>query len=156
MFTERRLEYLCRTNILTPDQLEAAQKKTLRMDRNLRKHYKNVLLVCAAVRIWHACTITPEEAVRAQNMYSLACQSWARMNTLLTPYFHLVEHILPQLLRLGPAPAFWLFALERNNGRLSKVNTNGHAGGELEATMMRSWVKNILLHNLVCCLLWRF
>ncbi|ETW82454.1 hypothetical protein HETIRDRAFT_426132 [Heterobasidion irregulare TC 32-1] len=48
-----------------------------------------------------------------------------------------------------PVHGFWLFGPEPNNGHLVKVNTNGHTGGELEGTMMQSWIKNILIHDLV-------
>ena len=71
------------------------------------------------------------------------------MHCHLTPYFHLLTHGDSFIYRLGPVYRFWLFGPESNNGRLVKVNTNGHTGGELEGTMMRSWIKNILIHDLV-------
>ena len=71
------------------------------------------------------------------------------MNCHLMPYCHLLMHGAYFILCLGPVYAFWTFGAERNNGWLCKINTNGHTGGELEATLMRSWIKNILIQDLV-------
>lgn len=107
------------------------------MDRNLARHYECTLRICAALRIWSSHSTTPQEAERAQDHYTLACQTWAQMHTLLTPYFHYLVHGLPQILRQGPQPSYWLFGSERANGKLAKLCTNGHLGGELEGTLMR-------------------
>ncbi|KAF9511289.1 hypothetical protein BS47DRAFT_1299187 [Hydnum rufescens UP504] len=73
------------------------------------------------------------------------------MNCHLTPYFHIfLHHPAPEgILRNGPPYATWLFAFERNNKILSRFNTNGHAGGEVEGTVLRSWVKSGLVQDLV-------
>lgn len=121
----------------------------LSMDRNYRHHYDAVLNVCAAARIWGSQSITPRETDRGQSAFSYACSSWARMNCHLTPYNHIVCHMGSVILRLGPTYGFHLFGPESNNGRLVRVNNNGHTGGELEATMMRSWIKKSLIYDLV-------
>ncbi|ETW86494.1 hypothetical protein HETIRDRAFT_305563 [Heterobasidion irregulare TC 32-1] len=71
------------------------------------------------------------------------------MHCHLTPYSHLLTHGDYFIYCLGLVYRFWLFGPEANNGHLVKVNTNGHTGGELEGTIMRSWIKNILIHDLV-------
>ncbi|KAI0062605.1 hypothetical protein BV25DRAFT_1915767 [Artomyces pyxidatus] len=118
-------------------------------DWNYCRHYKNILEFCASVRLWTAQSISPEEASRAEKCHGRAFRSWADMNCHLTPYCHLMMHGSPFIYRLGPAYAFWLFASERNNGQLVKVNHNGHGGGELESSLARSWVKRFLLHDLI-------
>ena len=119
------------------------------MDRNYQRHFKTVLDACSAIHIWTAQSITLDEAQRAQDYHTRACRAWSLMHCHLTPYFHLLTHGDSFIYRLGPVYGFWLFGPESNNGRLVKVNTNGHTGGELEGTMMRSWIKNILIHDLV-------
>lgn len=121
----------------------------LHMDRNYQHHYEAVLDVCTATRIWGSQSITPSETLRGQSSFSRACMSWARMNCHLTPYDHIACHYAPIILRFGPTYAFHLFGPEANNGRLVRVNNNGHTGGELECTMMRSWIKSSLIHDLV-------
>ena len=71
------------------------------------------------------------------------------MHCYLTPYFHLLTHRDLFIYCLGSVYGFWLFGPEANNGHLVKVNTNGHTRGELKSTMMWSWIKNILIHDLV-------
>lgn len=118
------------------------------MDRSYDCHYRTVLLWCVAMRIWGSESITKEEAIRAHDCHAQACQGWAQMACHLTPYFHLLMHLLVWILMLGPVFGWWTFPYERCNGTLSKVQHNGRPG-ELEATMMRSWTKLHLLHNLV-------
>ncbi|KAH9838969.1 uncharacterized protein C8Q71DRAFT_704413 [Rhodofomes roseus] len=71
------------------------------------------------------------------------------MNCHLTPYFHLATHNSEFFLRNGPSYSWWAYPYERNNGFLGRFKTNGHTGGELEATMMRGWVKCQLISDLV-------
>ncbi|TFY76747.1 hypothetical protein EWM64_g7265 [Hericium alpestre] len=58
-------------------------------------------------------------------------------------------HTEDSILRTGPTYTTWLYGPERNNGLLGRINNNGHSGGELEATMMRSWIKLTLIHELI-------
>ena len=71
------------------------------------------------------------------------------MNCHLTPNFHLSEHNEDVILKYGPVYGWWGFPMGQHNGFLKKFKHNGHSGGELEATMMRGWVKYSLLHDLV-------
>jgi len=47
----------------------------------------------------------------------------------------------------GPVYGWWLFAFERFNGMLEKVNHNGHDGGRMELTLMRNWVQTHLIYK---------
>ena len=148
LLQSRRCIYL-QDEVRAPGQAARAPDSDTAMSRNYQKHYSNVLNMCTSIRIWSSQSITPDEARRAQECHARACWEWASMNCHLSPYCHLLMHHTDFILRLGPTYTFWLFGPERNNGWLSHVNTNGHIGGELEATMMRSWVKNGLLQDLV-------
>lgn len=120
------------------------------MHRNYRDHYATVIEWAVAIRIWASQSISVEEARRAQDCHDCACQDWARMFCHLTPYFHIMIHFLVFVLCLGPVYAWWAYIYEHFNGWLSKINHNGHKGGEQEATLMRSWTKLHLMHDLVC------
>lgn len=120
-----------------------------KMSRNYREHYQCVLDHCSAVRIYASQSITPNEIQRAARNHSRACQSWARMNCHLTPNFHLSEHNPDALLAYGPPYGYWGYPMEQHNGFLKKFRHNGHAGGELEATLMRGWIKYSLMSDLV-------
>jgi hypothetical protein len=131
-----------------PADYEAAEN--LERSRNFKRHYENVLLFCSALRILGCRTISAAEAIRGTDMLSQAFQEWALMNVHLTPYFHLATHALTAFLRFGPSYGWHIYPYERHNGTLGKYNHNGHAGGELEATLMRSWWRGQLLLDLVC------
>ncbi|KAJ3002591.1 hypothetical protein NUW54_g5766 [Trametes sanguinea] len=131
----------------TIDDLEHIEQTS--MDRNYGSHYGTVLERCTAIRIWASQSITVAEARRAQDCHNRAYQAWAAMFCHLTPYFHFLVHFLIFVLRFGPVYAWWAYVYERFNRWLSKVNHNGHQGGELEATMMRSWTKLHLIHDLI-------
>ncbi|KAI9063735.1 hypothetical protein FKP32DRAFT_1571273 [Trametes sanguinea] len=131
----------------TIEDLEYIEQTT--MSRNYRAHYATALEWCTAIRIWASQSISVAEARRAQDCHNRACQEWAAMFCHLTPYFHFLTHFIIFILRFGPVYAWWAYVYERFNGWLSKVNHNGHQGGELEATMMRSWTKLHLIYDLI-------
>ncbi|KAG6862796.1 hypothetical protein C0993_001457, partial [Termitomyces sp. T159_Od127] len=54
--------------------------------------------------------------------------------------------------RFGPVYGWWLFAFERFNGMLEKVNHNGHDGGKMEVTLLRNWVQTQLIYELLLSL----
>ncbi|KIK76163.1 hypothetical protein PAXRUDRAFT_62556, partial [Paxillus rubicundulus Ve08.2h10] len=85
------------------------------------------------------CSITPQEATRADEFLSAASQSWAEMNCHLTPNFHSQSHLLEYLMAYSPAYAWWVFPYERAIGMLAKAKNNGHGSGEVEGTYMWAW-----------------
>ncbi|KAJ7610392.1 hypothetical protein FB45DRAFT_751377 [Roridomyces roridus] len=50
-------------------------------------------------------------------------------------------HIYDFLLLFGPVISWWTFPFERIIGFLERINTNNHIGGELEATLSRSFLR---------------
>ncbi|KAF8968992.1 hypothetical protein BDZ97DRAFT_1754924 [Flammula alnicola] len=58
-------------------------------------------------------------------------------------------HFADMIALYGPVYAWWLFAFERFNGMLEKVNHNGHDGGRIELTMLRNWVQTHLIYELL-------
>ncbi|KZV64692.1 hypothetical protein PENSPDRAFT_639268, partial [Peniophora sp. CONT] len=150
LVNKRRLADLKQLKIVTTQEQEEHERRhPVKIGRNILRHYENVLEACVAIRIWTARSTTPDETLRAQDCYARALQDWARMNCHLSPYCHLLLHLRPQILRTGPLPSSWLYGYERANGWLAKVNTNGHAGGQLEATLMRTWVRSQLVDDLI-------
>ena len=117
--------------------------------RRVWDHYLNVLRFCAGLRIFVCRSLTPADAMRAQTFFSQAAQSWASMKCHLTPNFHLSMHTLEWALCWGVLYVFWVFGYERFMGIISRFNTNGHAGGALECTLMRAWWKTHLCQELV-------
>lgn len=124
--------------------------KDIPRNRNFQRHYQNILKLCVALRILGCRSLSPNEAQRGCTMLNQVFQEWASMGSHLTPYFHFATHLLGLFLRFGPAYGWWVMAYERNNGTLVKFNHNGHAGGELEGTLMRAWWKSLLVQDLVC------
>lgn len=120
-----------------------------KMSRNYKNHYDCVLDHSTAIRIYASQSITPQEIKRASQSHSRACRGWARMNCHLTPNFHLSEHNSEFLLAYGPPYGYWGYPMERHNGFLKNFTHNGHTGGELEATLMRGWLKYTLISDLV-------
>lgn len=118
--------------------------------RRVWDHYANVLRFCAGLRIFVSRSLTMSDAERAQTFFSQAAQSWASMQCHLTPNFHLAQHTLEWVHFFGVLYAIWVFGYERFMGILSRFNTNGHAGGVLECTLMRGWWKTHLCQELVC------
>lgn len=148
LLRKRLLENLLAKNA-NPPQEELERVKHAKTDRSLRRHYDAVLEFSVALRILSARSISPNEIKRGCKALSRAVQSWARMNCHLTPYFHFSQHFEDQYLRAGPAPGWWAYGYERNNGFLGQTNHNNHKGGELEATMMRKWYKMVFIQDLV-------
>lgn len=118
--------------------------------RDYQEHYDAMMLFCAAIRIFASRSITRTESTRAQELLSRACSLWAGMHCHMTPNFHISMHFNMFILMLGPAYAWWEWAYERHLGRVARFKTNGHSGGEMEATMMRRWLKMSLCQDLVC------
>ncbi|KAK0493798.1 hypothetical protein EDD18DRAFT_1077960 [Armillaria luteobubalina] len=65
------------------------------------------------------------------------------------PNVHAAFHLYNFLLSFGPVISWWCFPFECLIGSLQKINTNYHIGGELEVTMLQSFMKAANL----CCYL---
>ena len=64
------------------------------------------------------------------------------------PNFHWALHIFDQILDFGPVYNFWAFTSERLNKVLKSYNSNHHAGGALETSLLRSFVRDARLRQL--------
>jgi hypothetical protein len=135
---------------LEEDQDYALGEHQGQMSRNYRDHYECVLDHCSSVRIYASRSITPNEILRAKERHSRACRNWALMKCHLTPNFHLSEHNPDFLLAYGPPYGYWGYPMEQHNGFLKSFCHNGHPASELEATLLRAWIKNSLVSDLVC------
>ncbi|KAK7025800.1 hypothetical protein R3P38DRAFT_3316414 [Favolaschia claudopus] len=143
-----RENYLAKTS--NPTEAELERINTIQMNRSLRLHYENLVQFTAGIRIISSDTISPNEVKRGCGAVQRSIRAWADMHCHLVPYFHYAAvHLEEQLLRYGPAPGWWTFPYERNNGFLGRFNHNGHSGGELEGTMMRGWWKTTLIQDLI-------
>ncbi|KAJ6554294.1 hypothetical protein B0H19DRAFT_1293882 [Mycena capillaripes] len=128
----RMREHLLAKNPDAPEE-ELDAIKNVTMDHSLRKHYETVVQFTAAVQIITLNSISPNEVRRGCSALERSVQSWAAMNC----HLH------------GPAPGWWTYPYERNNGFLGRFNHNGHSGGEMEGTMMRGWWKTTLIQDLI-------
>ncbi|EAU82786.2 hypothetical protein CC1G_10905 [Coprinopsis cinerea okayama7 len=111
--------------------------------------YVIILLLCAAIRLLSTRTISMSQAETGQAYLSSYCIKMLHLGAKLSPNHHFAMHLATMIKRFGPVYAWWLFAFERFNGLLEKVNTNGHDGGRIELTLLRNWVQAHLLYNLL-------
>src|SRR6267154_4649925 len=89
------------------------------------------------VRVWFCmCSRTSEHVIQIHGDH-------------VKPNFHWVTHIFDQILDYGPVYGFWTFVFERLNKVLKSYSTNNHAGGELETTFVREFMRNTSLRRLV-------
>jgi hypothetical protein len=145
--TRARTLFLATHQDPTLEELESIQAAT--SSRNYRQHFDVILQLTVAIRILGSRQLSPNDVLRGCSAMTRAFQQWARMNVHMTPYFHLIAHYSDPFLAMGPAYGWWTYPYERNNGYLGRFKHNGHAGGELEATMMRGWWKSLFVHELV-------
>lgn len=107
------------------------------------------LYLSIAERILASRSITMLDVHRGQRYLRLFCEIALRLRIHLKPNNHLAMHYEIIFRRFGPVYAWWLFAFERFNGLLEQVNLNGHAGGEMELTLLRDWILKQRLNELV-------
>ncbi|KAJ6473000.1 hypothetical protein C8R45DRAFT_835672, partial [Mycena sanguinolenta] len=60
---------------------------------------------------------------------------------------HMAFHVYDFLLLFGPVLSWWCFPLERLIGILQQFNSNGHIGGEQEATIVKTWLRGANLRR---------
>ncbi|KAG8988072.1 hypothetical protein FRB94_001112 [Tulasnella sp. JGI-2019a] len=94
-------------------------------------------------------SITLNEVQRAVEEIRQYCRMRLMYGIALVISHHLASHYPLFFALYGPAYAWWLFAFEAYNGDMGNVNTNNHAGGELETTMVRNWVSRQLVLDLL-------
>lgn len=120
--------------------------------RNYRAIYSAVLKLCAGVRILGSRTISMAQARVGQDFILQYCRDLKNLRIHTTINHHLARHYLKFIKLFGPVYGWWLFAFERFNGMLEKVKHNGHDGGRMELTLMRSWVMTHLIFEYLLAL----
>jgi hypothetical protein len=67
----------------------------------------------------------------------------------MKPNHHYAVHMPQQLRNFGPVYKFWTFLTEHLNKILKSYGSNFWGGGQLEISMMRSFNREVCVHNLV-------
>ncbi|KAF7369712.1 hypothetical protein MVEN_00302700 [Mycena venus] len=63
------------------------------------------------------------------------------------PNIHAAFHIFDFLRLFGPVISWWSFPFERLIGVLQRINTNDHIGGEMEASILKSFMRGANLRR---------
>ncbi|KAK0229710.1 hypothetical protein EDD85DRAFT_746890, partial [Armillaria nabsnona] len=93
--------------------------------------------------------ISMAQACQAQQFMLQYCRACIRLRIPLVINHHLSCHFCDMIRHFGPVYSWWLFAFERFNGMLEKVNHNGHDGGRMELTLVQNWVQTHLIYELL-------
>ncbi|CAK5269520.1 unnamed protein product [Mycena citricolor] len=101
--------------------------------------FSAVILVCRY-------TMTPSRASKYRSFLrqwvdGLAANHPHTRAHAMRPNVHMAFHIYDFLILFGPVISWWTFPFERLIGFLQKINTNDHIGGELEATLSKSFMR---------------
>lgn len=81
--------------------------------------------------------------------YLMAC---LELGVHLVINHHMSVHYITMIKLWGPVYSWWLFAFERFNGMLERVNTNGKDSGRAELTLMCNWIMTHLVYDLLLSL----
>jgi hypothetical protein len=114
-----------------------------------RMLYDLVLYLCVASSLLGTWVVTSDNVQRGQRFLRRFCEGLLHLHVHLHPNHHWAMHYEPIFRRFGPASAWWVYAYERFNGLLQKVNLN-YQKGQMESTLMRFWVRMHRLYELVC------
>ncbi|KAJ2926230.1 hypothetical protein H1R20_g10867, partial [Candolleomyces eurysporus] len=125
------------------------EKISTNHSRKRRSLYSAILFLCAGVRVLSNKTVSMAQAAIGQQYLKRYCLQMLELGVVLTINHHLAMHFCTMIKLFGPVYAWWLFAFERFNGLLKRVNHNGHDGGRIELTLMRNWVQAHLLYELL-------
>lgn len=134
---------------LSVPSIPARTKKPPTFKRDLKEIYRLSLYLSAAERIMAARSVTLETVDRGQLYLQRFCLGSLRLGIHMLPNHHLAMHYRLIFELYGPCYAWWLFSFERFNGLNEKVNLNGHENGEMELSVMRSWLYKHRIHELV-------
>lgn len=123
-------------------------KSKPKFTRCRKRLFELVLFLAAACRLFTSWVVTLSDVHRAQVFLQWYCQGLLRLKVHLKPNHHWSMHYETAFRCYGPAYAWWVFAYERFNGLLSKVNLNNHLN-ECPPTLMRFWIQMHRLYELV-------
>ncbi|QRW04045.1 Transposase family Tnp2 protein [Ceratobasidium sp. AG-Ba] len=85
----------------------------------------------------------------SQNLLEALAVEYTRMNIPLSPTFHYMQHLEDSMLQTGSLGNTHVWAMERANGDVSKIQHNGRGKGVLEGTLMRGWWEHASLQKLI-------
>ncbi|KAG2126265.1 uncharacterized protein EDB93DRAFT_1257640 [Suillus bovinus] len=94
--------------------------------RRCRHIYDAVLLLCVGVHLLATQSISMSQAQLGQSFLSQYCLRCLNLKIHLMINHHASMHIADMIKLFGPVYSWWLFAFERFNGMLERVNHNGH------------------------------
>lgn len=106
--------------------------------RNRAEWYRLALLVTASLQVLHAHAISVTAAREAVQDLSIAAVGLLSLGQHLSINWHNSMHYAECVALYGPLTGFATWALERNNGTLSRVNHNGQER-DVPTTLLRSW-----------------
>ncbi|KAF8595852.1 hypothetical protein BDV93DRAFT_456040 [Ceratobasidium sp. AG-I] len=110
--------------------------------------YGLIIQLCAGARLLGSWSVRLADVERAQGYLKWYCEGLIEMGVHLLPNHHWCMHYSQIFKRYGPAYAWWVYAYERYNGLLARVNLNNHIG-QMETTLMRFWTQMHRIHELV-------
>lgn len=117
--------------------------------RNLPRHLKQIIRFCVALNGLDSRSISVAQIGYYQSLLETLCVEYTRMNVPLSPNFHYMMHLEESMLQTGSIYNTHVWPMERANGIVGRINTNGRGNGVLEGTMMRGWWEHASLQNLV-------
>jgi hypothetical protein len=124
-------------------------KNPPKFTRCRQKLYDLVLYLCVASSLLGTWVVSLDSVQRGQKFLRRFCEGLLCLGVHLHPNHHWAMHYEPIFRRFGPASAWWVYAYERFNGLLQKVNLNHHKG-QMESTLMQFWLQMHRLYELVC------
>ncbi|KAG2335647.1 hypothetical protein BDR05DRAFT_898020, partial [Suillus weaverae] len=120
--------------------------------RNLRLLYQAILHLCMGVRILASRSISMAQAHTGQSFLAHYCLECLQLRIPLTINHQASMHTADMIKKCGLVYGWWLFAFERFNGMLERVQHNGHDGGRIELTLLRNWVQTHLIYEYLLAL----
>ncbi|KAG9121715.1 hypothetical protein FRC07_002231 [Ceratobasidium sp. 392] len=116
--------------------------------RSRQKIFELTVLLSAASRLLTSWSLTLEDVKHGQTLLQRYCQGLLRLAVQLKPNHHFCMHYERCFQLYGPAYAWWLFAYERFNGILEKVQINCHPE-DYETILARFWTRRHRLYEMV-------
>ncbi|KAG1737090.1 uncharacterized protein EDB91DRAFT_1249737 [Suillus paluster] len=120
--------------------------------RNCRLLHQAILHLCMGVRILASHSISMAQAHTGQSFLAHYCLECLQLRIPLTINHQASMHTAAMIKKCGPVYGWWLFAFERFNGMLERVQHNGHDGGWIELTLLRNWVQTHLIYEYLLAL----
>ncbi|KAH9912376.1 hypothetical protein B0H21DRAFT_828763 [Amylocystis lapponica] len=111
----------------------------------------NFLKLSRALRLLLAERITPSQITEAETLLREYCAELIELYgpSVIRPNHHYATHVGQFVRDYGPLHEFWTFLFERMNKVLKSYKTSNHAGGELEVSFFREFMRTVQTSRLV-------